>query len=101
MEKSYNLPQLCTSFSVPTTAFFNIHLQVDSQSCFSFAGRDDNAQMGIVDTPSELFYSDHPLCQQTVTQDPSLSFFHTDIVKFPFTNDIILVGENVFSFKTQ
>lgn len=81
--------------------FSSIRLQVDSQSCFSFARRDSHAQMGIVDTPTELLYGDPLLCQQTVTQDPSISFFHADIVKFPFTNDIILAGEHVFSFKTQ
>lgn len=55
--------------------------------------------MGIVDTPSELLYGDPPLCQQTVLHDPSLSFFHTDIVKFPFTNDIILAGEKCILFQ--
>lgn len=81
--------------------FSSIRLQVDSQSCFSFARRDSHVQMGIVDTSTELLYGDPLLCQQIVTHDPSISFFHADIVKFPFTNDIILAGEHVFFFKTQ
>lgn len=57
--------------------------------------------MGIVDAPSELLNGDPLLCHQTVAQDLSLSFFHSDTFKVPYTDDIILSGENVLSYKRQ